>query len=495
MRRLFLIFLGIVIPLFMEAAGTGGWDSYCLTPPAPPTPRYNGPAVLGVRPGSPLVFRLPFTGERPMKFSARCLPEGLHLDPVSGIISGSIEKAGEYNIVLKAKNGKGKAKANLALKVGDTIALTPPMGWNSWNCWGLEVSQEKVLASAEAMISSGLADYGYCYIVIDDAWQGPERESDGRLLPNERFPDMAGLGKWLHGNGLRFGIYSSPGATTCGGYLGSLEHEERDANTWNGWGVDYLKYDLCGYRAILKEMPEVKQEDHIKPYTIMKELLLKQPRDICYSICQYGLMDVWTWGEKAGGNLWRTTGDLKDSWNRVVRIGFQKQRGLSKYSGPGHWNDPDMLVVGQVGWGEHLRPTSLTPDEQYSHVSLWALLAAPLMIGGDLASLDRFTLNLLCNNEVIAVDQDPLGKQADLLLEDGDLQVWGRPLSDGAFAAGIFNLGDTPLNVNTIDKLTESGWFGVSSCRDLWRQKDSPVEVCIPSHGVIMLKFNATGAK
>ena len=489
--KLAAILLCLLLRSFTAVAG----DDYILTPPAPASPRYNGPVVLGVRPGSPMVFHLPFSGERPMKYSARCLPKGLSLDASSGVISGSVGKAGEYSITLKAKNAKGRAKAKLTLKVGDTIALTPPMGWNSWNCWGLEVSQERVLASAKALIESGLADYGYSYIVIDDAWQAPERGSDGRLLPNERFPDIAGLSGWLHGNGLKLGIYSSPGATTCGGYLGSLGYEAIDADTWNGWGVDYLKYDLCGYRAILKEMPEVKQEDHIKPYMIMKDLLLRQPRDICYSICQYGLMDVWTWGEEAGGNLWRTTGDLRDSWARVVRIGFVKQRGLAKYSGPGHWNDPDMLVVGKVGWGENLRPTSLTPDEQYSHVSLWALLAAPLMIGGDLASIDSFTLNLLCNNEVIAVDQDPLGRQADLLLEDGDLQVWGRPLSDGSFAAGIFNLGDNAVDVNIIDRLAGAGWKVSGHCRDLWRQKESPDNVSIPSHGVILLKFKAKGAK
>ena len=465
-------------------------DKYCLTPAAPEKPRYNGPSVLGARPGHPIYFRLPFSGKRPMKFSTCHLPKGLTLDRGSGVVTGIVDKVGEYAITWKARNKAGSGKGRMVLKIGDTIALTPPMGWNSWNCWGLEVSQEKVQASAKALIESGLADYGYGYINIDDAWQAAERSADGTLLPNDRFPDIAALGEWLHGNGLKLGIYSSPGDLTCGKYLGSLGHEQQDADTWNAWGVDYLKYDLCGYRELLKEMPSVGKEEHMKPYLVMRDALLKQPRDICYSICQYGKEDVWTWGEEAGGNLWRTTGDLWDKWDRVVRIGFVKQRPAVSYSGPGHWNDPDMLVVGKVGWGEGLRDSRLTADEQYAHVSQWALLAAPLMIGGDLSRVDEFTLNLLCNNEVIAVDQDPLGKQASCLWEDETLQVWGRPLSDGSFAAGIFNMGERAVGIDVAEMLAKAGYGQVKACRDLWRQKACPEQVEIPSHGVILLKFS-----
>ena len=476
-------------PLLMRLSRTS--DKYCLTPEAPAKPRYNGPAVLGARPGHPIYLRLPFSGIRPMKFKASNLPKGLKLDRNSGVVTGIVDKAGEYAITWKASNKAGCAKGKMVLKIGDTIALTPPMGWNSWNCWGLEVSQEKVLSSAQALISSGLADYGYSYINIDDAWQGAERSADGTLLPNDRFPDIAAMGDWLHTKGLKLGIYSSPGDRTCGGYLGTLGYEQKDADTWNSWGVDYLKYDLCGYRSLLKEMPSVGKEEHKKPYLVMKDALLKQPRDIVYSICQYGLEDVWTWGEEAGGNLWRTTGDLWDKWDRVVRIGFVKQRPATSFSGPGHWNDPDMLVVGKVGWGEGLRDTRLTTDEQYSHISLWALLAAPLMIGGDLSCVDEFTLNLLCNNEVIAVDQDPLGKQASCLWEDETMQVWGRPLSDGSYAAGVFNLGDRAFDCDIPAILSKAGFHNISSCRDLWRQKECPKQAVIPSHGVILVKFYA----
>lgn len=464
---------------------------YCLTPPAPAAPRYNGPSVLGARPGSPIYFRLPFSGLLPMQFSATGLPSGLALDAESGIVSGSVSEAGDYRIEWEAGNAEGIGKGSLLLKVGYTLALTPPMGWNSWNCWGLDISQEKVTASAQALLDSGLADYGYCYVNIDDAWQAATRDSDGTLLPNENFPDIAALGAWLHSQGLRLGIYSSPGARTCGGYLGSLGFEEKDAQTWNEWGVDYLKYDLCGYRAILDALPCVLQADHIRPYLKMEEYLRNQPRDIVYSLCQYGLGEVWTWGKLVDGNLWRTTGDITDTWESVRRIGFNSQRKLSAYAGPGHWNDPDMLVVGKVGWGEGLRDSRLSADEQYAHISLWALLSAPLMIGCDLSSLDKFTLNLLCNNEVIAVDQDPLGKQGTCLYEEEGLEIWGKPLADGSIAAGIFNSGENPVILRPATYLKKAGWAVEGPCRDLWRQRECPKETGIPPHGVLFLKFNA----
>ena len=465
---------------------------YCLTPAAPLTPRYNGPAVLGARPGSPIIFRLPFSGKRPMTFKATGLPEGLELDADNGIVSGSLATAGDYEVEFEASNAEGNGKGKVNFMIGNTFALTPPMGWNSWNCWGLDLSQEKVFASALALINSGLADYGYSYINIDDAWQAASRTEDGTLLPNENFPDIKEIGNWLHGRGLRLGIYSSPGDLTCGGYLGSLGYEKKDAETWNEWGVDYIKYDLCGYRSILDTMSYVLPADHIRPYLKMQEYLRQQPRDICYSLCQYGLAEVWKWGDFVGANLWRTTGDITDTWESVTRIGFNLQRKLAPYAGPGHWNDPDMLVVGKVGWGKGLRDSRLTADEQYSHVSLWSLLSAPMLIGCDLASLDRFTLNLLCNNEIIAVNQDSLGAQADLLWEHDGVQVWGKPLSDGSFAAGIFNHGDNIMTVNVADVLAKAGWNSVEACRDLWRQKDCPESVDLPVHGVVMIKFNAS---
>ena len=232
-------------------------EPYILTPPAPAIPRYNGPLVYGLRPGSPLIFRLAFSGEKPMKYAVEGLPEGLHLDADEGVLSGSLDKAGDYPMTFVATNGKGTACAAFTLKVGKTIALTPPMGWNSWNCWGTSVSQEKVMASAAAFLNRGLADYGYSYINIDDAWEAEERAADGSIVTNEKFPDMKGLSDWLHSHGLKLGIYSSPGDRTCGGYLGTLDHERQDAETWNAWGIDYLKYDWCGYDKVSRPEPTV----------------------------------------------------------------------------------------------------------------------------------------------------------------------------------------------------------------------------------------------
>lgn len=464
---------------------------YCLTPDAPLFPRYNGPAVFGARPGSPVIYRLPFSGKKPMSFKVHNLPEGLSFDAENGIVSGSVSEVGDYDVEFEAFNEEGTGKGRIKIKIGETFALTPPMGWNSWNCWGLDLTQEKVFSSALALINSGLADYGYSYINIDDAWQASQRTEDGVLMPNDNFPDVKSIGDWLHSRGLRLGIYSSPGDLTCGGYLGSLGYEKKDAETWNEWGVDYLKYDLCGYRSILDTMSFVLPADHIRPYLKMQEYLREQPRDICYSLCQYGLADVWKWGALIGANLWRTTGDITDTWESVTRIGFNLQRNLSSYAGPGHWNDPDMLVVGKVGWGKGLRDSRLTADEQYSHVSLWSLLSSPLLIGCDLATLDRFTRNLLCNNEIIAVNQDALGRQSDCLYDCNGIQVWGKELSDGSYAAGIFNHGDEVVIVDVADILSKAGWKSVGTCRDLWRQKECPGSVEVPIHGVIMLKFNA----
>ena len=462
---------------------------YILTPPAPATPRYNGPLVFGVRPGSPVIFRLAFSGDKPMKYAVEGLPEGVTLDPDKGVLSGSVKKAGDYPLVLVARNAKGEARAEFTLKVGAKIALTPPMGWNSWNCWGLSVSQEKVMSSAAALINRGLADYGYSYINVDDAWEAEERAPDGSIVTNEKFPDMKGLGDWLHGNGLKFGIYSSPGDRTCGGYLGTLDHELQDAQTWNDWGVDYLKYDWCGYSKVFNPDPDHSVAAYARPYMKMQQYLRQQPRDIFYSLCQYGMADVWTWGHAVDANSWRTTGDITDTWASLHRIGFELQAGLHPYAGPGHWNDPDMLVVGKVGWSNNLRDSRLTPDEQYTHISLWSLLAANMLIGCDIAQIDDFTFNLLCNNEVNAVNQDILGHQAHQDVDEDGVQMWSRDLYDGSYAVGIFNLNDASVPVDLAGSLDKIGLRDVETVRDLWRQKDIPMGLYhIAPHGVLFVK-------
>ena len=391
-----------------------------------------------------------------------------------------------------AENAKGKAEQKFTIRVGSKIALTPPMGWNSWNCWGLSVTQDKVISSAKALIEKGLADYGYAYMNIDDGWEAPQRNADGTIAVNEKFPSMKELGDWLHSEGLKFGIYSSPGDLTCGGYLGSIDHELQDAESYNSWGVDYLKYDWCGYgRKHATEPDNQTVASFVRPYLLMERCLRQQPRDIFYSLCQYGMADVWKWGEAVDANSWRTTGDITDTWASMYDIGFVRQAALQPYAKPGHWNDPDMLIVGKVGWSANLRDSRLTPDEQYTHISLWTLLASNMLIGCDLAQLDDFTISLLCNNEVNAVNQDILGIQAKRDIVDGDIQIWTRPLSDGSRAVGIFNVGTEPQKVDFGKYLKELELEGISSVRDLWRQKNlstSDLRYYIPTHGVRYLK-------
>ena len=418
---------------------------YILTPPAPATPRYNGPLVFGVRPGSPVIFRLAFSGEKPMKYAVEGLPKGVTLDPDKGVLSGSVAEKGDYPLVLIARNAKGETR--------------------------------------------GLADYGYSYMNIDDAWEAEERASDGRIVTNEKFPDIKALGDWLHSNGLKMGIYSSPGDRTCGGYLGTLDHELQDAETWNEWGVDYLKYDWCGYSRVFNPDRDHSVAAYARPYMKMQQYLRQQPRDIFYSLCQYGMADVWTWGHAVDANSWRTTGDITDTWASLYDIGFKRQVGLHPYAGPGHWNDPDMLVVGKVGWSDNLRDSRLTPDEQYTHISLWSLLAANMLIGCDIAQIDDFTFNLLCNNEVNAVNQDILGHQAHMDLDEDGVQTWSRDLYDGGIAVGIFNLNEATLPVDLAGALAKIGLEDVVKVRDLWRQKDIPMGLYhIAPHGVLYLK-------
>ena len=508
----------------LRAADTSAVSApYILTPPAPATPRINGPEVFGVRPGSPFLYTIPATGKRPMTFAAKNLPAGLQVDSQTGRITGQLNQAGEVIVTLIVKNSLGTAEKKFHIVCGDQLALTPPMGWNSWNCFAQAVSADKVKAAADAMVKSGLINHGWTYINIDDYWENhsptkdpelqdllkPFRDKKGFILPNDRFPDMKGLADYVHGLGLKIGLYSSPGPLTCGGCAASWLHEEQDAQTYARWGFDYLKYDWCSYDNIAigklpndKNIPRFNQWDRkatnfagaMYPYRVMGNYLRQQPRDIVFSLCQYGMGKVWLWGGSVNGNCWRTTGDIEDTWKSLSEIGFDQDQ-AAPFSKPGNWNDPDMLIVGQVGWGK-LHPTRLTPDEQYTHISLWCLLAAPLLIGCDMTKLDNFTLNLLGNDEVLAVDQDALGKQATCVLKDGDVRVYEKELADGSHAFGIFNLGVAAANWN-LKALTQFGLAGKQHVRDLWRQKDladldaasGVLPLTIPAHGVVLYKL------
>lgn len=466
---------------------------YVLTPLPSKKPKINGAKIYGERPGKPFQFTVAATGEHPISFGAVNLPKGLMIDTKTGIITGKVLEPGEYNVSLKAKNKFGTANENFKIIIGDKIALTPPMGWNSWNCWGLSVDQQKVISSAKTFKGKGLIDHGWTYINIDDGWEivgnspNPKRDADGNILVNEKFPSMKALGDSIHALGLKFGIYSSPGPLTCGGYTASYQHELHDAQSYASWGIDYLKYDWCSYDKIAKD---TSRNELKKPYFVMRDALNKVDRDIVYSLCQYGMGKVWEWGNEVGGNLWRTTGDITDTWQSLSEIGFSQVEN-APYAKPGNWNDPDMLVVGWVGWGPSLHPTKLTPDEQYTHISLWSLLSAPLLIGCDLQRLDPFTLNLLTNDEVLALDQDALGRQARPIIKEGKIQVWIKELEDGNKAVGIFNLDDATQNYSL--DLKKIGYDSKVLIRDLWRQKNignysDSFTTDIPSHGVVLVK-------
>ena len=479
-----------------------------LTPKPARTPRINSAKVFGVRPGHPFLFTIAATGDRPMIFSTENLPNGLQLDSSNGQITGMLMEPGEHIVTLHAKNARGEAQQKFKIICGSQVGLTPAMGWNSWNCFASAVTADKVKAAADAMVKSGLINHGWTYINIDDYWeikpsatndatlQGPQRDAQGRILPNPRFPDMKELTDYVHSKGLKIGLYSSPGPLTCGRCVGSYGHEEQDAQQYAAWGFDYLKYDWCTYSDIARGQTGETRNNYTldvlkKPYQVMRAALDKAPRDIIFSFCQYGMGNVWEWGAEIGGNSWRTTGDIRDTWGSMSGIGFG-QAGHEKYAAPGHFNDPDMLVVGMVGWGPKLHPTHLSPNEQYTHISLWCLLDSPLLIGCDMTELDDFTMSLLTNDEVLEVSQDPLSKQAGRVAKNGDLEVWAKDMEDGSKAVGLFNRGRTQARV-TAD-WSDLGLSGKQRVRDLWRQKNlgnfnEKFETTVPRHGVVLVRL------
>lgn len=457
--------------------------------PQAAAPRINGPRVIGATPGRPFLFRIPATGAGELEFAAEGMPAGLVLDPRTGVITGSLKRAGTFKVRLEAASESGRAARTLTIIGGEgKLALTPPMGWNSWNVWGCSVDQEKVMLAAKWLVKSGLAAHGYAYVNIDDCWEG-ERGPDGEIRTNEKFPDLRRVADYCHSLGLKVGIYSSPGPKTCAGYEGSWEHEKQDARTYAKWGIDYLKYDWCSYGNVATGEG---REMHVKPYRAMREALDGCGRDIVFSLCQYGMGEVWEWGKSAGGNLWRTAGDISDDWRSLAGIAF-RQPELSKWAGPGHWNDPDLLAVGELGWGPDLRPTRLTGNEQILHVTAWALLAAPVLVSCDLSALDEFTLALLANDEVIEVNQDPLGRPVTRTVSDAEMtEVWARRLFDGTLAVGLFNRGFERADVTA--RWADLGMSGAQPVRDLWAKRDlgkrrDGCTLSVPAHGAALVKI------
>lgn len=521
------IILSILICVFtflpLLAIGGQGWNvgspedirQYILTPPAPETPRINGAKIFGVRPGSEFLYTIPATGVRPMTFEVKNLPKGLKLDISTGRITGKIKRPGTYSVTLVATNRLGTSEREFRIVVGDKIALTPPMGWSSWNCWGHDVSQEKVLSSAKAMVEKGLINHGWQYINIDDGWQGLRGGKHQGIMTNSKFPDMKGLSNEIHRMGLKLGIYSGPWVGTYAGHIGSYSDNpdgtydwveefanayyrfydpaqkigpginyhygkysfvKNDVQQWVDWEIDYIKYDW-----------NTNDYYHTKE---MSDALRSQKRDMVFSMTNSGTYaDAPQWEKLV--NSWRNAEDIRDNWESVSRLGFNLSK-WGPYIGPGHWFDADMLVVGMVGWGPQLHNTQLTVDEQYSHISLWCLQSSPLILGCDLAQLDEFTLSLLTNDEVIAVNQDPLGKPAMVVEESGNTVIYAKPLEDGSVAVGLFNKGDkaekmtlTWRNINMLERQT---------VRDLWRQQDVAeadweYSTVVNPHGVCLLKI------
>jgi alpha-galactosidase len=548
--------LFILVPVLVQAqtptasAPPPDTSSFIRTPPAPKTPRINGPHIYGERPGHPFLYHLPVTGDRPINYSAEGLPDGLVLDPASGNITGAEQQAGTYKVTFTAKNALGQDSKAITLVIGPTICLTPPMGWNSWNCFGAHIDEAKIRGAADAMVQTGLIDHGWTYINMDDQWEG-ERDANGKIQGSKNFPDLKAIADYIHGLGLKVGLYSSPGRLTCGHGVASYQHEDQDAQSYADWGMDYLKYDLCSYgqiyvirraekyaealpasaaeiRQIAEEQSDlegqywnlvgptqraqrsqvlqklnadgqklsdlyaklpgparaqIEREEYKAPYEVMRVSLDKVNRDIVYSFCQYGMGNVWEWGAETGGNTWRVTGDINASWKSVEAHGFKLKPGLEKWAGPGHWNDPDMLEVGNG---------TLTPDENYTHMTLWCMLAAPLLIGCDMPKMSPFTISLFSNDEVIAVDQDSLGKQGYRIKQVGATEVWEKPLDDGSLAVAFFNRGESPADVAVA--WSDLGLQGRRPVRDLWQQKDlgdfdSKYSINVAPHGAELFKM------
>jgi alpha-galactosidase len=363
------------------------------------------------------------------------------------------------------------------------------MGWNSWNWFAGKVTDADIRKAADLMVSSGMRDAGYVYVNIDDTWEG-KRDANGVLHTNEKFPDMKALADYVHSKGLKIGIYSSPGPQTCAHYEGSFGHEEQDAKMYAEWGIDYLKYDLCSFRKNMQEAHpndfEAQNKMMRDAYEKMHQAILKAGHPMVYSLCQYGFDQSWQWAPKVGGNLWRTTDDIRANYDSMILIGIS-QAGLAKFAGPGHWNDPDMLEVGNG---------KMNHDENIAHMTLWSMLAAPLMAGNNFTEMSDDVRSILTNKEAIAIDQDKLGKQGDRVWAGEETEIWARPLADGSVAYAILNLANNRSTMRGLRlHLKEAGFpSGTAHARDLWEHKDlgtiKDTDVfTIPRHGAVMLKL------
>ena len=484
-----------------------------LTPPTAPTPRINGAKVFGVRPGHPVLYTIAATGKRPMKFSVTNLPQGLQVDQQTGRISGSLKKRGTYPMTVRAENALGSAERAFRIIVGDELLLTPLLGCNTWGGWGPKVADEHLRAAAKAMVDSDLINHGWVYINIDDGWQGKRGGPFNAIQPNEKFPNMKGLCDYIHGLGLKAGIYSTPWVGSYAGFCGGSSDnpegtwepvknrrdnwrtgkylfEINDAKQWSAWGFDYAKYDWG--------------VDDVELSRRMADALAACDRDIIWE-----LSNSVPFGKAAEhtslAQLSRTTGDLVDFWDRSqmpenirgwaegVREVWLMHDQWAPFQKPGHWNHACNIRIGLLGgWRDKpLTPTHLKPDEQYTHISLWCLWGSPMIIGTPIERLDPFTLSLLSNDDVLDINQDPLGIQGKRTTAAGGEAV-AKLLEDGSQAVGLFNPGEETAKV-TIEWST-LGLTGKQQVRDLWRQKDLGVHTKqfsaeVRPHGVVLVRL------
>ncbi|HWB62100.1 MAG TPA: putative Ig domain-containing protein [Chitinophagales bacterium] len=460
-------------------------------------PVFHGAKAIGNYPNTEFVFTVPATGQRPISFSAQGLPQGLSIDAATGIIRGVTKEAGEYKVTVTAANAIGKATEEIKIKVGDKLCLTPAMGWNSWNVFTKNIDEKMLMEMADAMVSNGMRDVGYQYINIDDFWHADSRDKDGNPVADaKKFPHgIKYVADYIHSKGLKLGIYSCAGNMTCGRRFGGYSYEDIDAKAYAAWGVDLLKYDYCYAPASRKAA--------IARYTAMGNALKKSGRSIVFSICEWGLRKPWLWAEQAGGNYWRTTPDIMDAWSfpsvfvYSMKSILNREEKLWKYAGPGHFNDPDMLTVGNYGKGNATSGGGLykgmTDTEYETHFSLWCMFAAPLLSSCDLRSMNDVTYNILTNAEILGINQDELGEQARPVYKLDGVRVYVKHLADGSVAVAIFNASKKQRKFTLKPAMVDAdASFHV---RDVWEHADKGVLKDLPAlplkaHGTVVLKLS-----
>jgi alpha-galactosidase len=471
--------------------------------------KINTPIRVGVVTGKPFLYLVPATGAAPLRYSAQGLPAGLRLDPQTGIISGTTSASTPHTVTLDVRDRTGKlATKKVVFAAGaDNVALTPIMGWNPWYVWGCQIDDKKIRQAADLLVSTGLAAHGYNYINLDDCWAGG-RNAQGEIVPNRRFPDMKGLADYVHSKGLRIGIYTSPGSKTCAGYPGTedFNYETQksylvsDVRTYAKWGMDLVKYDWCMFP---KDKAEIAR-NHSKMGVIYKRMstaLARSPRAMVHMMCQYGERNVWQWGARAGGQSWRTDHDLSDDWRAILRA-FGRVA-VSPFASPGHYNDLDMLMVGKGNWpgwkkfaipNAPPRPTMLTSHEQLTHMTLWSLMASPLIYSGDLSQIDPWTLKVVTNDDMISINQDPLAKPVVQIRDANGTKILARRLADGSTAVALFNLNSVATDITVMyDKFglpprspihVKNVWTGEELASDR-----AGIRSKVPPHGVLFVKL------